>query len=154
MRAQSRVSQRVLAGRMRVDLSYVSRILSGERDASWQHVLVIYDLPRRCRPDEAPVGDGRERATQRWRPDPLPPHLPPGPALHRRLPPTRTILASTQNTITAADLRQALEGPGTPTWLVARTITDALWGLPDLTLPLWRSATTRMETLLPAEALG
>ncbi|MEU2149943.1 MULTISPECIES: hypothetical protein [Streptomyces albovinaceus subgroup] len=69
-------------------------------------------------------------------------------------PSTATILASTQNTIAASDLRQALEGPGTPTWLVVRTITNALWGLPDLTLPLWRSATACIETSLPAEAFG
>ncbi|MFJ3575998.1 hypothetical protein [Streptomyces rubiginosohelvolus] len=70
------------------------------------------------------------------------------------IPSAETILASTQNTITAPDLRQAREGLGTPTWLVVRTITNALWGLPDVTLPLWRSATACMETSLPAEAFG
>ncbi|MFE6985781.1 helix-turn-helix domain-containing protein [Streptomyces griseus] len=155
MRAQSRVSQRVLAGRMRIDPSYVSRILSGERDASWQHVLAICDL---CNGDSALMKPLWEVASN------VPPTGgDPTRYLHTYLralryaagsPSTETILASTQNTIAAADLRQAFDGPGAPAWLVVRTITNALWGLPDITLPLWRRATACQETSLPAEAFG
>ncbi|MFE3431147.1 helix-turn-helix domain-containing protein [Streptomyces sp. NPDC059171] len=155
MRAQSRISQRVLADRMRIDPSYVSRILSGERDASWQHVLAICEF---CNGDSTLMKPLWEVAA----------HVPPSGGnptryLHTYLralryaagsPSTGTILASTQNTIAAADLHQALEGPGTPAWLVVRAITNALWGLPDITLPLWRKATACQETSLPAEAFG
>ncbi|MEV7952111.1 helix-turn-helix transcriptional regulator [Streptomyces rubiginosohelvolus] len=154
MRAQSRVSQRALAGRMRIDPSYVSRILSGERDASWQHVLAICDL---CNGDSALMKPLWEMAAN------VQPTGDPTRYLHTFLQAlryaagslsTETILASTHNTIAASDLRQALEGPGTPTWLVVRTITNALWGLSDITLPLWRRATACQETSLPAEAFG
>ncbi|MFC9183307.1 helix-turn-helix domain-containing protein [Streptomyces globisporus] len=155
MRAQSRVSQRVLAGRMRIDPSYVSRILSGERDASWQHVLAICDF---CNGDTALMKPLWEMAAN------VPPSGgDPTRYLHTYLralryaagsPSTETILASTQNTVDAVDLRQALEGPGTPAWLVVRKLTNALWGLPEITLPLWRRATACMETSLPAEAFG
>lgn len=155
MRAHSRTSQRTLASRMRIHPSYVSRILSGERDASWQHVLAICDL---CNGDAALMKPLWEMAA-----NVQPTGADPTRYLHTYLralryaagsPSTETVLASTQNTITAAGLRQALEGPGTPTWLVIRTITNALWGLPDLTLPLWRRATACHETSLPAEAFG
>ncbi|MFF8983822.1 helix-turn-helix domain-containing protein [Streptomyces globisporus] len=155
MRAQSRVSQRVLASRMRNDPSYVSRILSGGRDASWQHVLAICDL---CNGDSALMKPLREVASN------VPPTGgDPTRYLHTYLrawryaagsPSTETTLASTQHAIAAADLRQALDGPGTPAWLVVRTITSALWGLPDITLPLWRRTAACQETSLPAEAFG
>ncbi|MFG3399367.1 helix-turn-helix domain-containing protein [Streptomyces parvus] len=154
MRAQSRVSQRALAGRMRIHPSYVSRILSGERDASWQHVLAICDL---CNGDAALMKPLWEMAAN------VQPTGDPTRYLQTYLralryaagsPSTETILASTQSTITPADLRQALEGPGAPAWLVVRKLTNALWGVSDVTLPLWHRATACQETSLPAEAFG
>ncbi|MDJ1645379.1 helix-turn-helix domain-containing protein [Streptomyces pakalii] len=155
MQARSGVSQRALAERLEVDPSYVSRILSGERDASWRHVTTIVDS---CDGNvdlvkplwEAAVGV-RPTGTE--------------PARYLRnylialryaagSPTTETILASTHNTISAVDLRQALEGPGVPVWPVVSQITNALQGLPDITRPLWRRAIATTERSLPAEAFG
>ncbi|MBK3596325.1 helix-turn-helix transcriptional regulator [Streptomyces sp. MBT51] len=43
MRAQAGVTQQILAVHMKADPSYVSRLLSGEREISWQHVKAIVD---------------------------------------------------------------------------------------------------------------
>ncbi|MGP3992089.1 helix-turn-helix domain-containing protein [Streptomyces sp. 3N207] len=47
---ESNISQRHIAALLRVDPSYVSRMLSGEREASWPHVKAICDA---CRGDAA-----------------------------------------------------------------------------------------------------
>ncbi|MFF3257727.1 helix-turn-helix domain-containing protein [Streptomyces sp. NPDC002932] len=156
MRALSRVSQRALAAAMNVDPSYVSRLLSGERDVSWRHVKIIteacdgnIDLMRPLWEAAAGVDpDGTNPArylrTYLW-------------ALHYAAgaPTDARILASTQRTITAAELHQAFEGPGVPDWGVVAQLVTVLQSLPDVARPLWRQARSKAEaSSFRAEAFG
>ncbi|MEU2730626.1 helix-turn-helix domain-containing protein [Streptomyces griseoviridis] len=137
--------QSEIARRLKVDQSYVSRMLSGERDVSWQYVLAICDVcggdPTLMKPlwDTAagvpPSGDAvlyLRTYLQALR-------------YANGSPSFESILQSTQGTITADDLRQALKGPGFPPWHVVSPITTALLGLPDTVRPLWRRAQTAFE---------
>lgn len=155
MQARSGVSQRELAERLEVHPSYVSRILSGERDASWKHVMTI----AKCCEGNSDLLKPLWEAAAGVRPTGT------EPARYLRTyltalmyaagsPTTETILASTQHTVSEADLKQALGGPGVPVWLVVKQLTHALQGVPEITLPLWRSAISSTESSLPAEAFG
>lgn len=155
MQARSGVSQRELAERLEVHPSYVSRILSGERDASWKHVMTI----AKCCEGNSDLLKPLWEAAAGVRPTGA------EPARYLRTyltallyaagsPTTETILASTQNTISEAELKQALGGPGVPAWLVVKQLTHALQGVPEITRPLWRSAFSSTESSLSAEAFG
>ncbi|MFB7852683.1 helix-turn-helix domain-containing protein [Streptomyces sp. NPDC056053] len=156
MRARSGISQRVLADHMNVDPSYVSRLLSGERDVSWQHLKIITETCDGNTDLMKPLWE----AAARVRP------ADPDPARYLRTylralryaagsPNDKRILTSLQHTITQAELSQAFDGPGIPAWPVIAQLTTALQSLPDITHPLWRQAhsSTRSHTI-PAEAFG
>ncbi|MFJ3713748.1 helix-turn-helix transcriptional regulator [Streptomyces sp. NBC_01267] len=142
----SHISQRELADRMKIHPSYVSRILSGQRDVSWQHVKAISDT---CGGNSALMKPLWETAA-RVRPSAAEPvqalrtYLQ---ALHYAAgsPSDETLLASAQH-ITATELRQALDGPGVPVWQVVARLTTVLHGLPDTIRPLWRQAHANAET--------
>lgn len=140
--------QREIAQEMRVDDSYVSRMLSGERPVSWKHVRAICKV---CDGDEQlmkplwEVAAGVPFADSDDPVDYLRTYLK---ALRyaNGWPSEEKILASTQHTVTAAELRQALEGPGVPSWLAVAQITAALQALPDTARPLWRRAQSTANT--------
>ncbi|MET7636787.1 helix-turn-helix transcriptional regulator [Streptomyces sp. NPDC005499] len=155
---QSDVSQRALAEHMNVDPSYVSRMLSGERDLTLQHVKMIAD---KCGGNSDLVKPLWEVATgvQATNTDPIRSLRAYLRALHYAAgsPNDKRVLASVQHTITKAELRQALEGPGVPEWQVVHQLTTAFQSLPDITRPLWRNAQSSVESTdgtLPAGAFG
>lgn len=156
MQAVSRVSQRALAASMNVDPSYVSRLLSGQRDVSWRHVKIITDAcggnPDLMRPlwEAADGVDPSGTDPARY----LRTYLR---ALHYAAgsPTDARILAYTQRTFIAAELHQAFEGPGVPEWPVIAQLVTALQSLPDIARPLWRQAQSRAEaSTVRAEAFG
>ncbi|MEV0749784.1 helix-turn-helix transcriptional regulator [Streptomyces sp. NPDC050273] len=159
---QSDVSQRTLAQYMNIDPSYISRMLSGERDISLQHVNMIVD---QCdgnldlvKPLWAVAAGVQTPATEPVR------------ALRSYLlalryaagsPSDTRILTSVQRTIIKAELRQAFEGPGVPQWQVVRQLTIAFQSLPEITWPLWRRAHSTVKpagststSTFPAGAFG
>ncbi|MFH8873767.1 helix-turn-helix domain-containing protein [Streptomyces griseus] len=152
---QSGLTQRTLAEHMKNNPSYISRILSGEREASWRHVKIICDAcdvdPDLIKPlwetasDIDPTGHEPDRYLRAYLT-----------ALHFAAgsPTTHQILASTHYAISQAELRQALDGPGVPTWSVVKHVTTALLGLPEITRPLWRSAQNSTVSTIRAEAFG
>ncbi|MER7729224.1 helix-turn-helix transcriptional regulator [Streptomyces sp. NPDC096323] len=158
---QSGVSQRALAQCMNVDPSYISRMLSGERDISLQHVNMIVD---QC-------GGNADLVKPLWAvvagvqtPDTEPVRALRSYLLALRYaagsPSDTRILASVQRTIIKADVRQAFEGPGVPQWQVVRQLTVAFQSLPEITWPLWRKAHSTVEktadstSTYPAGAFG
>ncbi|MCX4970833.1 helix-turn-helix domain-containing protein [Streptomyces sp. NBC_00654] len=156
VRAQSGISQRALADRMNVDPSYVSRLLSGERDVSWPHAKIIIDT---CDGNSDLIKPLWEAAI-----GVQPASAEPTRYLRTYLqglryaagsPDDKQILKSTHHTITTAELHQAFDGPGVPVWPVISQLTMALQSLPDIARPLWRRARSSTETCtLPAEAFG
>ncbi|MFF3787723.1 helix-turn-helix domain-containing protein [Streptomyces sp. NPDC001933] len=155
MWTRSGISQRALAERMNVDPSYVSRMLSGERDVSWQHLKIITDTcdgnPDLMKPLWEAAAGVHPAGTE--------------PARYLRTylralqyaagsPNDTTILASAQHTITAAELHRAFNGPGVPDWPVVAQLTTTLQSLPDIARPLWRQARSSCETTISAEAFG
>lgn len=155
---QSDISQRALAAHMNVDPSYVSRMLSGERDLTWQHVKRIAD---ECGGNPDLVKPLWEVATgvQDTSTDPARTLR----AYLRALryaagsPSDKRVLASVQHTITKGELRRALEGPGVPEWQIVHQLTTAFQSLPAVTRPLWRKAMASVEAScgnLRAEAFG
>lgn len=154
----SGVSQRALATHMNVDPSYVSRLLSGEREVTWRHVKLIVDT---CGGNHELVKPLWEVATgvQTSGTDPLR-------ALRSYLralryaagsPSDKRILASVQHTLSKSELHHAFEGTGVPTWLVVQQLTIALQSLPEITRPLWRKANSSVEAAgrtISAEAFG
>ncbi|WP_406414134.1 helix-turn-helix transcriptional regulator [Streptomyces halstedii] len=154
----SGISQRVLAEHMTIDPSYVSRMLSGERDVSLQHVKMIADAcggnPDLVKPLWDVVTGVQDGGTDPVRT--LRSYLR---ALRYAAgsPSDERILASVQNTVTKAELHQAFEGPGIPAWPVIHQLTTAFQSLPDITRPLWRRARTSVEAVgrtFPADAFG
>ncbi|MER5747100.1 helix-turn-helix transcriptional regulator [Streptomyces sp. NPDC002225] len=159
LKKRSGVSQRALAHKMNVDPSYVSRMLSGERDVvDWRYVVDItemcggnLDLMRPLWETAAhvqPTGDDPIRYLRTYLR-----------ALRYAAgsPSDRAILKSAQHTIAMHEFRQAFEGPGLPDWQVVAQLTTALWGLPETARPLWRRARSIPGTgctTIPAEAFG
>lgn len=151
----SGVSQRRLAKLLQVDPSYVSRILSGERPASWTHVKTIctacgveHELLRPLWEvaSGVPLNSVDDPATY------LRTYLR---ALHYSVgsPEEDTVLAS-MSPLNAGELRQALEGPGVPDWDVIAHVVTALKGLPETARPAWRQARTVPATGPIANAFG
>ncbi|MGW0608681.1 helix-turn-helix domain-containing protein [Streptomyces sp. NPDC002640] len=140
--------QREIAQALEVDDSYVSRMLSGERFASWRHVRVICEV---CDGDEQlmkplwQVAAGVPPADSDDRVGYLRTYLK---ALRyaNGWPSEQTILASAQDSITLEDLRQAFDGPGVPGWPVVAQLTAALQALPETARPLWRRAQSATDT--------
>ncbi|MGF3135567.1 helix-turn-helix domain-containing protein [Streptomyces albidoflavus] len=139
MQAESGVQQRVLAAKMHVDPSLVSRYLSGDRQTSWEQAKTAADI---CGRDAHLIKPLWDTAT-----GPLPPAEHAAEALRAYLralryaggaPSQESILASTHHSITSAELAQAFHGPGTPAWTVVRHVTMALFGLTDTAHQLWR----------------
>ncbi|MCR8945072.1 helix-turn-helix transcriptional regulator [Streptomyces sp. OUCMDZ-4982] len=156
MRLQAGVTQQTLARRMNVDPSYISRLLSGDRDLSWQHVKAIVD----CCDGNADLIKPLWEVAAGVEPTGT------DPARYLRTylqalryangsPHDRAVIASSQHAITISDLRQALKGRTVPEWSVVSQLVTALQGLPDVALPLWRRARSSTETTtLRAEAFG
>ncbi|MEU1122979.1 XRE family transcriptional regulator [Streptomyces sp. NPDC005899] len=155
---QSRVPQATLARHMNIDPSYVSRMLSGDRDVALHHVRSIAE---KCGADINLVVPLWEAANSvETTTDPVLAlraylralHYAAGSPSHAR------ILTSTQRTITKAEVRQALEGPGVPGWHVVRPLTIALQSMPENTRPLWRKAHSAVRAgntgTVPAAAFG
>ncbi|MGW1143635.1 helix-turn-helix domain-containing protein [Streptomyces sp. NPDC002454] len=152
----SGMSQRELATHMGIDRSYVSRLLSGHREASWQHVTRIAGL---CRGNEDLLKSLWAAANGRLCPEPDPSQ-----ALHTYLkalhyaagsPTEDAILTTGCHTLTALQLSQALDGPGTPSWPVVRKVTLTLHGIPTLVLPLWKQAASKpTASSVAASAFG
>ncbi|MET9535334.1 helix-turn-helix transcriptional regulator [Streptomyces sp. NPDC006649] len=150
MQSRSGIPQRALAERMNVDPSYISRLLSGERDVSWSHALILVEAcdgnSELLKPlweaaaGVKPTGTDPVRALR---------------AYLRALryaagePSDGAVLASAQHTITPAELDQALDGPGAPVWPVVKQLTTALQSLPEVARPLWRQAHSTGETAGP-----
>ncbi|MFE3074232.1 helix-turn-helix domain-containing protein [Streptomyces sp. NPDC059247] len=141
-RASEVRSQRELAEHMGIDASYVSRLLSGHRDASWQHVKRISEV---CQGDQELLQSLWDAAASGQ------PRITTSPCQDLRTylrallyaagsPDEKTVLRSTQGTLTADELRQALEGPRIPSWVAVKQLTLALQSLPQITLPMWRRA--------------
>ncbi len=136
-----------IAQRMGVDGSYVSRMLSGQREASWQHVLAICEV---CEGDLALMKPLWEAAAGGRPPDG-------GHIEHLRTylralryaagsPKTEVILESARHTITATELHLALNGPGVPAWPTVANLIVALQGMPETARPLWRRAQAATES--------
>ncbi|MEV3850410.1 helix-turn-helix transcriptional regulator [Streptomyces microflavus] len=156
MQKQAGITQQALAAHMNVDPSYVSRLLSGERELSWQHVKAIVDCcdgtPDLVKPLWEAAAGVEPTGTD--------------PARYLRTylqalryangsPSDRAVIASSQHAISIADLRQALQGRAVPEWPVVSQLVTALQGLPEVALPLWRRARSSTETCtLRAEAFG
>ncbi|MFD8692708.1 XRE family transcriptional regulator [Streptomyces sp. NPDC059651] len=155
---QSRIPQATLARHMNIDPSYVSRMLSGERDAALQHVKAIVD---KCgaNPDLVmPLWEAANGVQSTTAPVlALRAYLR---ALHYAAgsPSDTKILATAQRTINKSDVRNALEGPGVPDWHVIRQLTVAFQSLPETTRPLWRktqsTVATADATTIPAHVFG
>ncbi|MGP3990828.1 helix-turn-helix domain-containing protein [Streptomyces sp. 3N207] len=152
---ESNISQRHIAALLRVDPSYVSRMLSGEREASWPHVKAICDA---CRGDHRLLKPLWEVAAG----------VPPNTdepirylrtylrALHYAAgsPGEDRILASVSR-LAPHELQHALDGPGVPNWEVIAHVVAALKGLPETARPMWMQARTVYETSpAPAEPFG
>lgn len=155
MKAEAGVSQRELAAGMHVHPSYVSRMLSGNRQPTWQHVQVIAGL---CGKDPARIRPLWDAATSTQ-----PRHK--DAALYLRTylralryaagePTIAEILNSAGQSLTEPELRQALHGPGVPSRNAVSRVTTVLHGLPEFALPVWTRARSAGETMLSAEAFG
>ncbi|WP_333732589.1 helix-turn-helix domain-containing protein [Streptomyces sp. IBSBF 3010] len=156
---QAGVSQRTVAQHMNVDPSYVSRMLSGQREITLQNVKLIVDACDGNLELIKPLWDAANG---------IQPTAKPARALRAYLcalryaagsPSDKQILASLQRSITKDELRKAFDGPGVPEWPVVQQLTLALQSLPDITRPLWRKAHTDTDTdtrtlTLPAAAFG
>ncbi|MYS40161.1 helix-turn-helix domain-containing protein [Streptomyces sp. SID5998] len=140
--------QRDIAHRIGIDESYVSRMLSGQRELSWKYVVAICEV----------CGGDTELVKPLWEVAagvPFPDDTPPVQYLRTYLqalryaagsPAPEKILESAQHRITADDLDLALHGPGVPSWSTVAELAAALQSLPDAAKPLWRRAQTAAET--------
>ncbi|MGQ4353057.1 helix-turn-helix domain-containing protein [Streptomyces drozdowiczii] len=153
---ESNVPQRTVAQHMNVDPSYVSRMLSGQRDITLRNMKLIVDACDGNLELVKPLWD----AANGVRPTVGPAH-----ALRAYLralryaagsPSERQILASLKQGITRTELCQALDGPGVPEWPVIQQLTVALQSLPEISRPLWSSARPfgTSTITIPAAAFG
>lgn len=155
---QSQIPQAALARHMNIDPSYVSRMLSGQRDVALQHAKAITS---RCGGEIALVMPLWEAAHN------VQTSLDPVLALRAYLralhyaagsPSHARIHSSVRRVITKTDVRQALDGPGVPGWHIVQPLTIALQGMPEITRPLWRKAHSAAGTdtplTIPAGAFG
>ncbi|MFH8993195.1 helix-turn-helix domain-containing protein [Streptomyces sp. NPDC017940] len=151
MSRQSRQTQRKLAALLDVDPSYVSRMLSGHREVSWQHAKIICDACAKSPELIKPLWEAASSAP-----------LPTTDTVHY----LRTYLRALryaanysetdngkilespqlQHTLTTADLRQAFDGPGVPPWPAIQQIAAALQSQPEIARRLWRLAHAEAET--------
>ncbi|MEW2339059.1 helix-turn-helix transcriptional regulator [Streptomyces sp. NPDC006682] len=155
---RSGITQRALAEHMTTDRSYVSRMLSGERRATLQHVKLIAD---RCGGDTDLVVLLWEIAAGVQNTVADPTHT-----LRTYLralryaagsPDDEQILSSSQHTITHTELQRAFNGPGVPKQEVVRQLATALQSLPETVMPLWYRAQFSAQAVTsshPAEAFG
>ncbi|WP_431983142.1 helix-turn-helix domain-containing protein [Streptomyces qinglanensis] len=153
---ESSLTQRDLAAILQVDPSYISRMLSGEREASWPHVKAICDA---CRGNHRLLKPLWEVAAG----------VPPNTndpiqylrtylcALHYAAgsPGEARILASV-SPLAPHDLQHALDGPGVPNWEVITHVVAALQGIPETARPMWTQARRTVDETspAPAEAFG
>ncbi|MEU5756722.1 helix-turn-helix transcriptional regulator [Streptomyces sp. NPDC047829] len=147
MRNGSGRRQRELAVEMNVHESYVSRMLSGQRDLSWKHVRTICEV---CDTDPElmkPLWQAAANAAPSDAEDPVEYLRTYLQGLHYATgsPPTDRILTTTQYTLSADDIYRALHGPGVPDWKVIEQLTYALQSLPAIARPLWRRAKKATE---------
>ncbi|MER5859786.1 helix-turn-helix domain-containing protein [Streptomyces sp900105245] len=148
MRNGSGRRQREIAEQMGVHESYVSRMLSGQRDLSWRHVRIICEVcgvdPELMKPLWEAAADVQPSNAE----DPVQYLHTYMQGLHYALasPEPAVILAAAQHTISADDLDRALYGPGVPDWPVIDRLTVLLQSLPNITRPLWRRAQAAAES--------
>ncbi|MGW5330885.1 helix-turn-helix domain-containing protein [Streptomyces sp. NPDC004014] len=154
MRNGSGRRQREIAEQMGVHESYVSRMLSGQRDVSWRHVRIICDVcgvdPELMKPLWEAAAGVQPSNTE----DPVQYLRTYLQGLHYALgsPDPELILAAAQRTISADDLDRAMSGPGVPDWPVIERLTVLLQSLPNITRPLWRRAQAAAESAPTATA--
>ncbi|KAF3469976.1 helix-turn-helix transcriptional regulator [Streptomyces sp. Tu 3180] len=147
--------QREFAEKMGVHESYVSRMLSGQRDPSWKHVKIICDVcgvdPEWMKPLWEAAADVQPSNAN----DPVTYLRTYLQGLHYALgsPDPEVILTAAQHTISAHDLSRALYGPGVPDWPVIDRLTVVLQSLPTITRPLWRRAQAAAESA-PTDTLN
>ncbi|MER6565123.1 hypothetical protein ABT288_02720 [Streptomyces sp. NPDC001093] len=132
---------------MGVHESYVSRMLSDQREVSWRYVNVICDV---CGGDPElmkPLWEAAAAVQPSNADDPVRYLHTYMQGLHYALasPNPGVILAAAQHTISADDLDRALYGPGVPDWPVIDRLTVLLQSLPNITRPLWRRAQAAAE---------
>ncbi|MET7344670.1 helix-turn-helix domain-containing protein [Streptomyces sp. NPDC005547] len=153
---QSGIPQRTVAQHMNVDPSYVSRMLSGQRDVTLRNMKMIVDACEGNLELVKPLWD----AANSVRPTVDPTH-----ALRAYLralryaagsPSEKQILTSLKQGITKAELRQAFDGPGVPEWQVVQQLTAALQSLPEISRSLWSNARPvgSSTITIPAAAFG
>ncbi|MGV9342842.1 helix-turn-helix domain-containing protein [Streptomyces sp. NPDC003688] len=139
--------QHEIADRLRVKPSYVSKMISGQRQPSWQHVLAICAM---CKEDS-------ELMKPLWEAAVGAPPTGADPVTYLRTylkalcyaagsPGIDAILASAKQALTAADLRHALHGPDVPAWTTVNELVVALQGLPQIAKPLWDRAQAHAAT--------
>ncbi|WP_221354619.1 helix-turn-helix domain-containing protein [Streptomyces beigongshangae] len=147
MRNGSGRRQRELAEQMGVHESYISRMLSGQRDLSWRHVRIICEAcefdPELMKPLWE-VAAGVQPSNADHPVQYLRTYLR---GLHYAFgsPKPGVALAAAQHALSADDLHRALHGPGVPDWPVIEQLTIALQSLPNITRPLWRRAQRAAE---------
>ncbi|WP_326693192.1 MULTISPECIES: helix-turn-helix transcriptional regulator [unclassified Streptomyces] len=152
---ESNTSQRQVATALQVDPSYISRLLSGEREASWLHVKEVCDVcgvePELLEPlweVAAGVPANSDKPVQYLRTYLRALHYAAGSPGEGR------VLDSAPG-LTDHRLQQALEGPGVPHWDVIAQVVTAFKGLPQTAHQMWQQARYIHETgPAPAEVFG
>ncbi|WP_031032739.1 helix-turn-helix domain-containing protein [Streptomyces albus] len=150
---QSPYSQRELARLIGLSPSYISRMVTGTRRASWQHVARMCEVclvdPELLRPLWE-VADGVPMKTD----DPagyLRTYLR---ALHYAAgSPSEDAVLASMSALTVHQLRQALHGPDVPDWGVIAQVVTALQGLSRTARPMWERA-RNTPTAGPDSATG
>ncbi|SCF67630.1 helix-turn-helix domain-containing protein [Streptomyces sp. Ncost-T10-10d] len=159
---RSGLTQNHLATQLDVSSSYISRLLSGERPASWSHVKQLTEQcavsPTILRPlwetamgCVAPTSLQLDNAVAYFRT-----YLR---ALHLSCadPGGETLRDSSGGLLTLPDIKRAFDGPGVPEWTVVRPLSLALMSRPTGIRPLWRAAyatNEAKESSASAEAFG
>lgn len=143
---QSPYSQRELADRIGISPSYISRMVSGTRRASWQHVT---RMCKKCRVDPelfkplwevaysvpAETDDPAEYLRTYLR------------ALHYAAgSPNEDAVLASMSALTAHQLWQALNGPDVPDWGVIAQVVTALQGLSGTAELMWERARNAPRT--------
>jgi transcriptional regulator with XRE-family HTH domain len=146
MRNGSGRRQRELAAEMGVDESYVSRMLSGQRDLSWKYVRIICEVcgvdPESMKPLWHAAADVQPSDAE----DPVEYLRTYLRGLHYAAgSPEPGVVLAAQHTLHAEDFHRALHGPGVPDWSVIARLTIALQSLPNIARPLWRRAQKAAE---------
>ncbi|WP_309030401.1 helix-turn-helix domain-containing protein [Streptomyces alfalfae] len=147
MRNGSGRRQREIAAEMGVDESYVSRMLSGQRDLSWKHVRIICEVCGADPESMKPLWHAAANVQPADADDPVEYLRTYLRGLHYAAgsPEPGIVLAAAQHSLSVHDFHRALHGPGVPDWPVIEPLTFALQSLPNIARPLWRRAQKAAE---------